>query len=379
VNSFSDYLAHGNAWLYIPAAIVLGALHGLEPGHSKTMMAAFIVAIRGTVKQAVLLGLAATVSHTAIIWILAPIGLYYSGYFNVEELEPYFQVAAGLIIIGMAAWTFVRTRQDQRAAASHSHSTHTHGPHGGVMIDTGHGQMEISVFETGVPPRFRLYFYDSTLKPLSPPTDETIALETIRPDGARQLFAFVHRGEFLEASENLPEPHEFDVLLKLEHAGHVHAYKAKFEEDHHHHHGHEHDHPSGLPDVGSEEYADAHERAHAIQIQERFTSRQVTTGQIALFGLTGGLMPCSAAVAVLLICLQLKRFVLGFALVLAFSIGLAITLVTAGAVAAISVRQASKRFKGFGELARKAPYFSASVMGIIGLLFCIQGARRLLH
>jgi nickel/cobalt exporter len=43
----------GNIWLFIPSAILLGALHGLEPGHSKTMMAAFIVAIRGTVSQAV--------------------------------------------------------------------------------------------------------------------------------------------------------------------------------------------------------------------------------------------------------------------------------------------------------------------------------------
>ena len=40
-----------HAWLYIPVAILLGALHGLEPGHSKTMMAAFIIAIRGTVWQ----------------------------------------------------------------------------------------------------------------------------------------------------------------------------------------------------------------------------------------------------------------------------------------------------------------------------------------
>ncbi|XLM23131.1 nickel/cobalt efflux protein RcnA, partial [Chromobacterium piscinae] len=35
-------LQQGNAWLFIPSAIALGALHGLEPGHSKTMMAAFI-------------------------------------------------------------------------------------------------------------------------------------------------------------------------------------------------------------------------------------------------------------------------------------------------------------------------------------------------
>ncbi|WP_052370964.1 hypothetical protein [Chromobacterium haemolyticum] len=48
-----------NLWLFIPSAILLGALHGLEPGHSKTMMASFIIAIRGSIGQAVLLGLCA--------------------------------------------------------------------------------------------------------------------------------------------------------------------------------------------------------------------------------------------------------------------------------------------------------------------------------
>jgi hypothetical protein len=48
MTDFSALLQQGvaNAWLFIPSAILLGALHGLEPGHSKTMMAAFIVAIR---------------------------------------------------------------------------------------------------------------------------------------------------------------------------------------------------------------------------------------------------------------------------------------------------------------------------------------------
>src|SRR5436309_148913 len=40
-----------HAWSFIPSALLLGALHGLEPGHSKTMMAAFIVAVRGTIPQ----------------------------------------------------------------------------------------------------------------------------------------------------------------------------------------------------------------------------------------------------------------------------------------------------------------------------------------
>ncbi|MDF8335581.1 hypothetical protein [Novosphingobium cyanobacteriorum] len=54
----TNLLAQGgaHAWLFIPSAILLGALHGLEPGHSKTMMAAFIIAVKGTIRQAILLG-----------------------------------------------------------------------------------------------------------------------------------------------------------------------------------------------------------------------------------------------------------------------------------------------------------------------------------
>ena len=71
MTEFTTLLQQGNAWFFIPSAILLGALHGLEPGHSKTMMAAFIVAIKGTIKQAVMLGLAATISHTAVVWLIA--------------------------------------------------------------------------------------------------------------------------------------------------------------------------------------------------------------------------------------------------------------------------------------------------------------------
>ena len=67
MNNFISSLQHDNSWLFAPSAVPLGALHGLEPGHAKTMLAAFIVAIRGTLAQAVLLGPSATVSHTAIV------------------------------------------------------------------------------------------------------------------------------------------------------------------------------------------------------------------------------------------------------------------------------------------------------------------------
>jgi nickel/cobalt exporter len=375
VNSFQDYLAHGQGWLFLPAAILLGALHGLEPGHSKTMMAAFIISIRGTVTQAVLLGLSAAFSHTLIIWVLAAVGLHYAGQLNVEGLEPWFQFGAGVLIIGMAFWMFFRIRQDQNAAHHQQHAhghdhDHHQGPHGGTVLDTGHGFVEISLFETNVPPRFRLYFFDDRMKPVKPSAHERVHLATIRPDGAQERFEFSEAGDCLEAVKELPEPHEFKAKIVIAHGNHAHTYETQFTEDHHHH---AHDNEA----IGGE-YQDAHERAHAEELQSRFAGRHVTTGQIVLFGLTGGLMPCPAAFSILLVCLQIKQFALGFALVLAFSFGLAITLVTVGTVAAMSVNAASRRFAGFGNLARRLPYASAGLMGLIGLALMVFGLKHLL-
>src|SRR5882672_8376464 len=116
MTSFNEYVQHGNAWLFIPGAILLGALHGLEPGHSKTMMAAFIVAVRGTVTQAILLALSATVSHTAIVWILALLGMHYGRDMASEANEPYFQMASGLLIVAVALWMIFRTWREQQSA-----------------------------------------------------------------------------------------------------------------------------------------------------------------------------------------------------------------------------------------------------------------------
>lgn len=75
----------------------------------------------------------------------------------------------------------------------------------------------------------------------------------------------------------------------------------------------------------------------------------------------------------LLLCLQLQRLTLGAVLVLCFSIGLAITMVASGVIAAISVRQISKRWSGFGELVRKAPFLSGGVILLVGLYVAVHG------
>ena len=378
MQNFSDYLAHGNAWLYIPAAILLGALHGLEPGHSKTMMAAFIIAIRGTVWQAVLLGLSATLSHTALIWILAYVGLTYSGKFTAEDVEPYLQAATGAIVMAMAVWMAWRVRKSQQPTL--------HGPHGGPVLSTADGFVEVSVFEDGVPPRFRLYFYDAARMAIAPPVETSVQCKTIRPEqaakGSGQTFRFANHGAYLEAADELPEPHEFDLKLTLDDGGKVSTHATRFVEEHHHHGpGHAHDHahshshgpgPAPSPDLAD---TDEHSRAHAREWQERFAGRDVTTGQIIVFGLTGGLLPCPSAFAVLLVCLQLKKFALGFALVLAFSVGLALTLVTVGTLAALSVKHASKRYQGFHKLAARLPYASAAMMLVIGFLVLVHGLQ----
>ena len=99
----------------------------------------------------------------------------------------------------------------------------------------------------------------------------------------------------------------------------------------------------------------------------------MTTGQIVLFGLTGGLVPCPASVTVLLLCLQLRHFALGAVLVLCFSIGLAATLVAVGVVAALSVRHVSQRTSWFATVAQRAPYLSSLLIIGVGLYVGVEG------
>ncbi len=257
---------NANPLFLVAAASVLGALHGLEPGHSKTMIAAFIIAVRGTVMQAVVLGLSAVVSHSLIVWVLGLLVLTYGDEMIAEEMEPWFIMASGVIILCIALWMAWRIYRDRKARRTHAHEHH----HGG------------------------------------------------------------------------------------EAAGHRHH---SHDDDHHH---------DRLPQ-------DAHARAHAMDIEKRFASGRATTGQVIWFGLTGGLIPCPAAVTVLIVCLHLNHFWLGVGLVASFSIGLALTLVTVGVVAAWGVSFARRKSSRFEALFSAAPYISVVVIGLLGLLMLYSG------
>jgi len=230
-----------HAWLYLPVAVLLGALHALEPGHAKSLMAAYIVAIRGTATQAIVLATSATVGHTIVVWGLAIAALALGQRYIVDQAEPWLTVLSGILIVLLA----LRMLWVLRGHHHHDHSHHHHHEHGHV------------------------------------------------------------------------------------------------------HHGHSHETP--------------------------VVRGNVTTGQIIWFGFTGGLMPCPAAIAVLLICIQLKAFALGVAMVAAFSLGVGITLIAIGLAVVWGASKLSSAWPGFDRAAQRLPYLSAEIVFLGGIVMTAAG------
>lgn len=120
---FAALLAGGRGWLYLPLAFALGALHALEPGHAKSMMAGFVVARRGTAAQALLLGLSAAAAHSLVVWALVLAALALGTAVPAHWL-PWLGLAAGAGALGIAAWLGLAQR---RRRHDHHHHHHHHG------------------------------------------------------------------------------------------------------------------------------------------------------------------------------------------------------------------------------------------------------------
>jgi ABC-type nickel/cobalt efflux system permease component RcnA len=141
--------------------------------------------------------------------------------------------------IAVAAWRELRGRGDH----GHSHTHHVtpiatsdiHGPEQQTIV-TDLGELVLSIYETGVPPRFRVTSRDA----------DAVRVETLRAGGERQVFLFANHGTYWESVEEIPEPHEFDVVVILEDGGEVHVFETRFAEHDHVHGGHTHDHEPDL-------------------------------------------------------------------------------------------------------------------------------------
>jgi nickel/cobalt transporter (NicO) family protein len=116
------------------AAVALGAIHALAPGHGKTVMAAYLVGEQGSLRQAALLGLTVTSTHTAGVLVL---GVLLSGSTTVvpERLYPWLGLTSGVMLAGVGASLLVRAwRRRAGGLAAFGGHEHHHGAHG-----HGHG------------------------------------------------------------------------------------------------------------------------------------------------------------------------------------------------------------------------------------------------
>jgi cation diffusion facilitator family transporter len=106
---------------------------------------------------------------------------------------------------------------------AHAHAGHEHDQ--AHTLQTDAGPLTLEIFEDGVPPRFRL-----TLPGVAPAA-ETVTVETVRPNGARQIFAMAARGGYLESVDEIPEPHAFAARIAVD--GGRQVYAVAFEEHEH--------------------------------------------------------------------------------------------------------------------------------------------------
>ena len=123
--------------LFIISAFVLGALHALEPGHGKSVMAAFVMGTNAELKDASLLGLTVVFSHVIVVILLGIASIFLIGALNVDATHEVMSLIGGIILIAVGFW-IVRKYY-------HPHHHHEHN------IDTKKGVVAIGL-STGLIP-----------------------------------------------------------------------------------------------------------------------------------------------------------------------------------------------------------------------------------
>jgi nickel/cobalt transporter (NicO) family protein len=113
--------------LLLAAAFGWGALHALSPGHGKSMVAAYLVGTRGSVRDAVALGATVTVAHTAGVVALGVVALLLSAWILPEDLYPWLNLVAGMLVVGVGI-RVLRMRL-KGAPEAHHHHDHDHDHH----------------------------------------------------------------------------------------------------------------------------------------------------------------------------------------------------------------------------------------------------------
>lgn len=336
--------------VYLPVAVGLGALHALEPGHSKTLMAAYLIGTKGTKRDAVLLGLSAAATHSIVVIALAVLALYLGREAFTGQATHWLQIGSGVVVVCIGLWLLW-----QRWPRTHRHIHHHHAPDpAAIPSATAPGQ--VSIVDT--PAGERMRYACST----PAPAGLRIQVRIQRAGGQVEVLDFEplpgEAGSF-QSTAVPAEPHEFAAAALL--SGH----------------GAEERHAFTMQEpVGHGDHAhldeDAHARAHA-EAMPAYAKAGVrpSPGQVVAFGAAGGLIPCPASITVMLLALSIGQVAIGVVAVLCFSLGLAVTLVGIGLAVVAGLSRIAKTGRLSWFTARAGAISAGLVMasGLAALLF----------
>ena len=301
----------------LAVAASLGAFHALEPGHGKTVVAAYLVGSRGTAGHAFLLGLVVTASHTVGVYLLGVVTLYASRHVVPERLYPWLGAASGVLIAGLGVSLLWR-RLAGRSAAGHGHShDHAHGPH--THPSSEHAEVHAHKLAHG---------HDAQHPEAHRPHPEADDHELGRGHDAEHAQTHV-RGPARSREAEHAEAQARGLAHSHEHG-------------HHHHH---------IPDG------------------------PVSLRALVALGVSGGIVPCPAALVVLLSAVAMGRVGFGLLLIVAFSVGLAAVLIAIGLLVVYARRLAARfgRIGADGPLVRRwLPITSAAVITVSGVVITVQ-------
>lgn len=277
-------LTPGFAALAVFIAVALGAIHALAPGHGKTLMAAVAAARGGKARLKDVMPLAASVTVTHTLGVVALGLLITAGSAAAPAVITWLGVASGLLVTGAGltlvrrAWRMRRHEREHGHGHPHGH-THDAGHDHGHSHDDGHGHS---------------HDHEASEAP-----ERELAL----------VAAHTHTA---------PEPHTHGHAQKI----HPHDHPHPHPHPHDHDHDHDHDH--------------SHPHSHTIEhTHGGFTHTHSTAPTLRgtiLLGFAGGLVPSPSAVVVLVGAMALGQAWFGFLLVVAYGVGLALTLTAAGFV-----------------------------------------------
>ncbi len=126
-------LTPGIAIFGLLLAFGFGAVHAMSPGHGKTVVGAYLVGSKGTIKHAIFLGLTVTVTHTLGVFAIGLITLFASNYILPERIMPFLTFVSGLLVFFIGASLFKDRLFNAMGwtAKTHPHDHgHEHGDHG---------------------------------------------------------------------------------------------------------------------------------------------------------------------------------------------------------------------------------------------------------